>query len=233
MLFFLRDLNCFFSLSPSHAQKGGYYLLTISKTLTSNKKDKLFPIKLEEQKRRCILCKMPFEKTIVWNVSCRFDHLNDDNKDHSDTNLAIVHNECNLIKRYNIDYKILALDWKKYLETTISLSQSEGVSEGEKKADTHTEIDTDELTESQINLIVNQIALSQLEEFLPNGCTQQFPYSKFLNNIHHLLVKRTGGRGSEQASRRALNNLVKSEYSTWESKKLSKGNIIIQRRSQN
>ena len=196
------------------------------KTLTTNKKDKIFAQKIEEQDHKCILCNMPFEKTIVWNESCCFDHLNDKRTENEDSNLAIVHRECNLMKRFNIDYKVRALDWKKHLESQISLSQCEG----EKKADTHKQIDPDELDEGNINLIVNKLAKSQLEELLPENSKVQIPYSRILNNIHYLLIKQTGGRGSEQASRRALNNLVKSEYSDYELKKLGRGNNIIQRR---
>lgn len=115
------------------------------RTLTTNKKDKLFAQKIREQDHKCILCNIPFEKTIVWNVSCHFDHLNDKRTENEDTNLAIVHKECNLIKRYNIDYKVRALDWKKRLESQISLSQCVG--EREKKVDTHKQTDADELDE--------------------------------------------------------------------------------------
>ena len=197
------------------------------RTLTSNKKDKIFAQKITEQNHKCILCNMPFEKNIVWNKSCCFDHLNDKRNEHEDSNLAVVHRECNLMKRYNIDYKVRASDWKKHLESQISLSQCEG----EKKTDTHKQTDPDELDEGNINLIVNKLALSQLEELLPENSKEQIPYSRVLNNIHYLLIKQTGGRGSEQASRRALNNLVKSEYSDYELKKLGRGNNIIQRRS--
>ena len=196
------------------------------KTLTSNKKDKIFAQKIGEQDHKCVLCNMPFEKTIVWNKSCCFDHLNDKREENEDSNLAIVHGECNLMKRFNIDYKVRALDWKKHLESQISLSQCEG----EKKADTHKQKDVDELDEGNINLIVNKLALSQLQELLPENSKEQISYSRILNNIHYLLIKQTGGRGSEQASRRALNNLVKSEYSDYELKKLGRGNNIIQRR---
>ena len=199
-----------------------------NKTLTTNKKDKLFPVKLEEQKRKCVLCNMPFEHNIIWNESCCFDHLNDDRKDNSDTNLGLVHRECNLIKRYNIDYKIRAADWKRHLESKISLSL--GGREGEKKTPAHPEPDNEELNEGQINLVVNKLAQSQLEELLPENSAEQISYHRVLSNIHYLLIKQTGGRGSEQASRRALDNLTKSEYSPWMSKKLGKGNRIIERR---
>ncbi len=102
--------------------------------------------------------------------------------------------------------------------------------EGEKKVDIHKQIDADELDERNINLIVNKLARSQLEEFLPKNSKVQIHYFRILYNIHYLLIKQTGGRGSEQASRRALNNLVKSEYSDYELKKLGQGNNIIQRR---
>ena len=197
------------------------------KKLTANKKDKLFPQKVIEQNNMCILCKKPFEKTIVWNMSCHFDHLNNNDTDHDDSNLAIVHKECNLVKRNSFDYQIIASDWKKHLESQISLSQCER----EKKTDIHKQVGADELNEGDINLMVNKLALSQLQEFLPDNSKEQIPYSKILNNIHFLLVQQTGGRGSQQSSRRALDNLLKSEYSEYELKKLGPGNKIIQRRT--
>lgn len=173
---------------------------------------------------------MPFEKTIVWNESCHFDHLNDKRTENEDSNLAVVHKDCNLMKRFNIDYKVRALDWKKHLESQISLSQCVG--EREKKVDIHKQTDADELDEGNINLIVNKLARSQLEELLPENSKEQISYSRILSNIHYLLIAQTGGRGSEQASRRALNNLVKSEYSDFELKKLGRGNNVVQRRIQ-
>ena len=195
--------------------------------LTANRKDKLYAQKVLEQDHKCILCKMPFEKTLVWNKSCCFDHLNDKNKDDEDSNLAVVHRECNLIKRYNIEYKIIAQNWKKHLESQISLSQCKG----EKKVDMHKQKNADELDEGNINLIVNKLALSQLQEFLPEDSKEQIAYSRILDNIHYRLIEQTGGRGSEQASRRALNVLVKSEYSDYELKKLGRGTKIVQRRT--
>lgn len=92
------------------------------------------------------------------------------------------------MKRFNIDYKIIALDWKKHLQSQISLSQCVG----EKKTDIHKQKNVDELDEGNINLIVNKLTLSQLEELLPENSKEQISYSRILYNIHHLLIKQTG-----------------------------------------
>ena len=194
-------------------------------TLSNAKKDKLFPIKLDEQKCCCILCKLPFEKDILWSQSTNFDHLNNNEDDHDTANLAIVHKECNLIKRYYAEYQVRALEWHRHLVAKISSS----LCVCEKK--THTKSDTDELTEGQINLVVNKLTKSQLETELPPDSISQIPYDQMLADIHYLTVQETGGRGSEPAARRALNGMTRSQYSDWEKKKLGKGNTIIQRRA--
>ena len=207
-------------------------------TLPNSKKDKLFPIKLEEQNCCCILCKKPFEDSIFWEQSTHFDHLDRNENNHDPNNLAIVHIECNYIKKWYAEYQVRALDWKKYLESCISSSLC--VSVGEKKNESeqnphiqqHTQTDelTDELTDGQINLIINKLTKSQLEEQVPLNSTKQISFSAILADIHYLTIQETGSRGSEPAARRALNGMTRSKFSPWQQKKLGQGNIIIQRR---
>lgn len=111
---------------------------------------------------------------------------------------------------------------------------------GEKKTRTQTDMQMqintrnkpDDLTEAQMNLIVNKLTMLLLETELPLDSKQQIPFSEMLSDIHHLAIRETGGRGSEHASRRALDAMTKSKYANWEKKKLGKGNTIIQRRKQ-
>ncbi len=195
--------------------------------LSNAKKDKLFPIKLDEQNFCCILCKLPFEKNIFWEQSTHFDHLNCNEKDHDPANIGIVHIECNYIKKWYGEYQVRAMDWHRYLVSKITSS----LSASEKNTYTKTNTQTDELTDGQINLIINKLTKSQLEIELPEDSTKQIPFPVMLSDIHYLTIQETGGRGSELSVRRALNGMTKSQFSPWQQKKLGKGNIIIQRRA--
>ena len=75
-----------------------------SNDLSNSKKDKLFPIKIDEQNYTCPLCKMPFEPSIFYEQSTDFDHLDRNEKNHNPNNLAVVHKECNLIKKYCAEF---------------------------------------------------------------------------------------------------------------------------------
>lgn len=212
--------------------------------LSNKKKDELFPIKLEEQHFCCPLCKHPFEPSIFWEQSTDFDHLNRNEKDHRPENLAVVHKECNYIKKWYGEYQVRAMDWHAHLLTLIPKSSSLRASECESvratkseseeitHAQPHTEThaDAEELTDGQINLIINKLTVNQLESELPKGSTKQISASQMRSDIHYLLTQETKGRGSEPSVRRALDGMTKSVYSPWEQKKLGKGNIIIQRR---
>lgn len=194
--------------------------------LSNAKKDKLFPIKLDEQNFCCILCKFPFEKSIFWEQSTHFDHLNCNEKDNDPANTGIVHIECNFIKKWYGEYQVRAMEWHRYLVSKITSS----LSASEKKTYAKTDRHTDELTDGQINLIINKLTKSQLDTELPEDSTEQISFSMMLSDIHFLTMQETGGRGSEPSARRALNGMTKSQFSPWMQKKLGKGNIIIQRR---
>jgi len=204
--------------------------------LSNAKKDKLFSIKLKEQNCCCIFCKLPFEPSIFYEQSTHFDHLNSNEKDNDPANLAIVHIECNYIKKWYAEYQVLALEWHRYLVSQISTSlrARESVratkNESEEIPHTETSTQTDELTDSQINIIINKLTKSQLEERFPKNSTNQVPFSVLLADIHYLTMQETKGRGSEPSARRALNGMTKSQFSPFQQKKLGQGNIIIQRR---
>jgi|APSaa5957512535_1039671.scaffolds.fasta_scaffold08441_7 hypothetical protein len=207
--------------------------------LSNSKKDKLFPIKLDEQNCTCPLCKLPFERSIFYEQSTDFDHLDRNEKNHNPNNLAVVHKECNLIKKYCAEFQVLAMEWKKHLNSKItsSLRVSERENKNESTVQPHTEADDytklqkDELTDGQINQIINKITKNLLIENFYEGSTKQIPFSVMLADIHYLTMQETGDRGSEPASRRALDGMTRSRFSPYEKKKLGTGNIVIQRRT--
>lgn len=176
----------------------------------------------------------------LWYLT--WEHLDNNDENQALWNLIWAHWYCNEQKKNDADLQIMAKaiikknqEWESNYDFELSR-----VRVGEKKTHTQTDIQIqakirtkpDELTEGQINLVVNKITLSQLETELPLDSEKQIPYAELLADIHYLTIQETGGRGSEPAARRALDAMTKSKYSNWEKKKLGKGNIIIQIRKQ-
>lgn len=195
-------------------------------TLTATQKDKKISLIIDRDGDVCFYDKMPFVKEIPGLIRT-IDHANDNEQDNRIENLLLAHLQCNEKKKSHADMQILA---KQALSENIrNASKSLGESEREK----HTEAnkDTDELKEGDINLIVNKLTKAELEVQFPDKYDYTgISYTKILQRIHFMLIQETGGRGSEQAVRRALDAYC-SDYAPWKSEKRGKGNRIIRRRS--
>lgn len=193
-------------------------------TLTSTRKDKLIPKIIERDGYVCFYDKMPFHQNIP-GLERVIDHANNDETDHRPENILLAHLKCNDIKKYNIEFEVMASD---ALQRNLTfVPESLGV-RGRQKC---TEVGTDELTESDVNEIVNKLVKLELETKLPDGdCTTKISYNRTLKGIHFLLIQETGGkRGSEQSTRRALDAFC-SMYAPWMDERQGKGNRIIRRR---
>ena len=83
----------------------------------------------------------------------------------------------------------------------------------------------DELTEGDVNEIINKLVKLELDTKLPSGDYKSvISYNKTLKGIHFLLIQETGGkRGSEQSTRRAIDAFC-SMYAPWIDEKQGKGN---------
>lgn len=168
-----------------------------TKLLTANQKAKEFPILIEWQQNKCVLCGMPFEKDIIYSQSTVLCHLNDNEKDNRIENHGIAHRECNLIMRYFVDYKIKGSDALRENIQRIPLCESET------NKITHASEDDEEWTEGQINKIINDTTKTYLEEKFA-GKIDYLNFKETLDSITFLIKKETNGRGSQPAVRRTL-----------------------------
>lgn len=198
--------------------------MVYNNTLTATQKDKKIPMIIARDGDVCYFDLEPF-LSFMPGMERTIDHLNDNERDNRIENLGLCHNKCNLEKKNNFDMKIIALD--KLRENVISACKP--LSEGERQ--NRTETGLDELTEGQVNQIINKIVKLELEtQLIPNDYDKTISYNKTLKAIHYLVIQETGGkRGSEQASRRALDAFC-SMYSSFLDEKQGKGNRVIRRR---
>ena len=193
-------------------------------TLTSTQKDRMIPKIIERDGNVCFFDKQPFRSDVP-GLERVIDHANNDENDHRIENELLVHRKCNEIKKTNHDFQFLALDALR--KNLAAAPESLGEGEGQKRK----EIGMDELTEGDVNEIINKLVKGELETKLPSGDYETvISYNKTLKGIHFLLIQQTGGRrGSEQSTRRAIDAFC-SMYAPWIDEKQGKGNRIIRRR---
>lgn len=193
-------------------------------TSTSTQKDKKIPKIINRDGNVCFFDKQSFRSDIT-GLERVIDHANNNENDHRIENLLLAHRKCNEAKKDNIDFQFLALDALK--KNLSAASESLGESEGQKRK----EIGMDELTEGDVNEIINKLVRLELDTKLPNGDYKTvISYNKTLKGIHFLLIQQTGGRrGSEQSTRRGIDAFC-SMYAPWIDEKQGKGNRIIRRR---
>ncbi|MGI0022274.1 MAG: HNH endonuclease [Nitrososphaeraceae archaeon] len=145
----------------------------------------------------CFYCKMPFEKNIVWHKSVARDHLNDNPNDNRLENIVLCHQECNLIKKYFIDWKIMGLEKLRMNEMTISPEVTSMM--GKAKVDKTSQID--------INQIVNKETDLYLTKFLPEKPIDGMPNWLDFNDTADSLTELTQDKfsvGSQDAFKRCL-----------------------------
>lgn len=164
--------------------------------LTSNMKAKFYPILVQRDGDVCFYCAMPFVQEVE-SLKRTFDHLNNDWDDNRIENLVLCHFECNNKKRNDLEMQMIALDkLKKNLD---SVPYSETLRERENNQA------TDELTEGELNRIINKITDTYLKEKLPDSDQDTFlPFTDTMNSITYLVQQDTKGRGGQVAVRRAI-----------------------------
>ncbi len=170
----------------------------------------------------CCFCEQRFIKDhLLWKKT--WEHLDDNDDNEELWNLAWAHHHCNEKKRYDADLQILAYEkikQNKKWEETFDFESGR-----ERDKDSH----TDELTEGNVNQIINKLVKAELESLLPENSIEIISYTKILRGLHYLTIQQTGGRGSEQATRRSLDAHC-SIHAPWKDEKQGKGNRIIRRR---
>lgn len=194
-------------------------------TLTATKKDKAYKIILKRDGDGCFYCKLentdPRFIPELAGHEMNFDHLNDNPEDQRVENLVLCHSMCNQKKKNNYDWMLHALE---KLESNVKW-HSASLGEGGRETKDH----TDELKEPDINLIINKLVKAELEIKLPKDSQKEVLYSSILKSVHFLTIQQTGGRGSEQATRRSLDAYC-SDYSEWMDYRDGTGKRMIRRR---
>ena len=164
--------------------------------LTSNMKAKIYPLIVQRDGDVCFYCKIQFTPEIE-TLKRTFDHLNNDWDDNRVENLVLAHLQCNNEKRNNLEMQMIALD--KLKENLSSVPYSETLRERENNQT------ADELTEGELNRIINKITDTYLKERLPDSDADTFiPFTDTMNSIAYLVQQDTKGRGGQVAVRRAI-----------------------------
>jgi len=225
MIFFGLWKNC---PSPTRSYSGD---TMYKETLTATKKDKAHPVILQRDGDGCFYCKLeghdPRFIPEIKGFEPNFDHLDDNPENNAIENLVLAHQSCNVKKRTNYDWKIKALEKQEQNKVWISpLGERERVGEGQFEQHKSTA----ELKEPDINLVINKLVKSYLQEKLPKDSPNNLYYAPILRSLHYLTIQQTGGRGSEQAVRRSLDAFC-SEFSSWEDYKDGTGKRMIRRRT--
>ena len=164
--------------------------------LTSNDKAKKYPQLVHRDGDVCFYDQMPFVQEIQ-GMQRTFDHLNNDEYDNRIENLVLCHWDCNQKKKNDYDMQLKAID-------KLNQNVSSGSLGGRENLLTAYE-GTDELTEGEVNRIINKLTTTYLQERLPDNDQDTFlSFSDTLNSITYLVQQDTKGRGSQVAVRRAI-----------------------------
>jgi hypothetical protein len=164
--------------------------------LTSNMKAKLYPGLVHRDGDVCFYDEMPFTQEIE-GLQRTFDHLNNDEFDNRIENLVLCHSDCNQKKKNDYDMQLKAIEKLRINVSSGSLGGRENL--------TTTYESSDELTEGEVNRIINKLTTTYLQERLPDKDQDTFlSFSDTLNSITYLVQQDTKGRGSQVAVRRAI-----------------------------
>ena len=163
-------------------------------------KAKFYPELVRRDGDVCFYDKMPFRHEVE-GLKRTFDHLNNDWDDNRIENLVLCHKDCNNKKRNNLEMQMIAIDKLKDNQSKLPYSESMG----ERDNLQATTEQADELTEGELNRIINKVTDTYLKERLPDSNADTFiPFMDTMNSITYLVQQDTKGRGGQVAVRRAI-----------------------------
>lgn len=176
--------------------------MTQNKALSASKKARLTVFLIRKYGNVCWYDKQPFVEDLH-ELTRTLDHLNNKDDDNRWENIVLCHWGCQQKKKTDPDMQILAMEQLQInvQDPDFLKIETESGSEREK----NTDADTDELTDGQINRIINTV----VDKFITERLTKDKPDSRLsfidtMNSITHLVQKETNGRGSQPAVRRAI-----------------------------
>lgn len=179
--------------------------MTYSQTLSKSKIAKIIVFCIAKYGNVCWYCKTPFVEELT-DFKRTIDHLKGDlpvGERDKFQNLVLCHLRCNNDKKTNPDMQVMAAQqYQANIKDTNFFkieSESEGVCEREKNPQ------ADELTDGEVNRIINKTCTTYLTEHLPKDKPDKHvTLNDAANSITFLVQKETGGRGSKPAVLRAL-----------------------------
>jgi len=131
-----------------------------------------------------------------------WEHLNNDDEDWRPENLVWAHWLCNEEKKNNIEYLVRA---EEKLKENVIWIQSRGVRESEREKYTH--VDTEELSDAEVGKKTDKITKTFLDEHLKGENKKEFLMRADTRAcITYLVKQETNGRGSHQATDRAIDD---------------------------
>jgi len=178
------------------------------RTLTTSKKLRFFPLLIERDGFRCFYCKKNFK-----NKDYIYEHLNDNRNDNRIENIVLAHQNCNIEKIENWDYKLFASEKLKENEDGLFL--------GEKSAGCEGGIST----EITISHQCYSVTYERLAEII--NAYGKYEFKEALYDCIFLCREKTGN-GSEQAIRRHILALT-SSVANFEIIKKDKKKWIVKR----
>jgi len=169
--------------------------------LTTSQKERLLPFLLQRDGVNCWYCKKPFEP-LDNKLKRTFDHLDNNRTNNDVDNLVLAHWQCNQMKKYHVEYKVMAAD--KRNENLDSLNECVPISAKGKEAS----------KEIDINVAQKKLTYEYLHEKLVGNKVRPPAESKLefrdtASSIAYIFWERTG-HGSSETVRRYINEFCSS-----------------------
>jgi len=185
--------------------------------LSYKQKKEWFKFIVERDSYKCLYCSQTFTDT----NPAEYEHLNNNENDNRPENLVLSHHSCNVKKKYNTDFQILAAEKLKENErSTFACERT--------LADTGT---TDEISSQQkINKMNRQITIQWLEEhmMLEKEITLRDAVNAIVN-----LCNQMNDSGSQSAVYRYIDTSCNPYNGKYTLARNLQGKTIIRKRAEN
>lgn len=169
--------------------------------LSTSKKDRLKPFLLHRDGPTCLYCKEPLNPSHhdfqSKDLRTTFDHLDDNPRNNDESNIVLCHWKCNQLKKTYPEYKLIAQEKMKELDSLDPLYVSETTS----PKPASKEID--------LNVAAKKLTWEYLNDRLVNQGKPAINYNDAAHSISFIFWQRTG-HGSSESIKRYLNDFTSS-----------------------